>query len=96
MPEAIAQPAGQMPSPAEWPKFFKWWLIWQHARVRFLPWKKPDDVWLDLLRDSMNGVREGAARPNPRGLSISVSAEDVYPRALAEATGWRERGSPLA
>lgn len=82
------------PPHATWPANLKWFLLWQYARARFYPWKSEQEVWEDLLRDTYNGVRTGVG-PNPHGLTSSVTAAAVFPRALDDAQRWRADGAPL-
>jgi hypothetical protein len=91
----VTDGAPAVPPHEQWPRWLKWWLVWQFVRARFLPWLTVQEVWESLLRDAFNGVREGAARPNPHGLSTSATSADCYPRALREAEAWKGAGSPI-
>lgn len=82
---------------SEWPLVLRWWLAAEHLNVRFYPWKSPQSVWEDLLRDTFNGSRWGSAGPNRRYPEFSMDAtpEQVYARALVEADKWKLAGRPL-
>lgn len=79
-----------------WPMVLKWWLLAELARSLFLPWLADQEVWENLLCDSLNGVRVGKG-PNPNGVHITMStpAADLYPIALERAAEWKAAGSYL-
>jgi ribosomal protein L40E len=83
-----------LPVAAEWPANLRWWLVWEHARVRFLPHLTVQHVWEKLLADSLNGIRIGTG-PNPFGFTMSTPAVELLPLATAAADRWRAAGAPL-
>lgn len=97
MPESLVQLAAvdECPPPEEWPAFLRWWLVVEHVKPRFYSWVAPDETWRVLLRDSRNGIRVGATRPNPYPFSHSTPAGVIYPHALVAAQVWKDAGSPL-
>jgi hypothetical protein len=84
-----------VPHHSTWPLFFKWWLISELARRRFLPWLSEQAVFEWLLRDAMV---PGGAHANPRGTHLTNESPvaDLYPRALQLATDWKAAHSPIA
>jgi hypothetical protein len=84
------------PHHSQWPSRLKWFLLAELARSLFHSWHTPQQVWENLLRDSLNGIRAGTG-PNPAGTHITMStpAAELYPIALERSDVWRASGSPL-
>lgn len=80
----------------------KWHLLAELARTRFLPWLTEQDVWERLLSDSLNGVRNGSARPNlnrtmaGQPIAMETPVVELYATALERAAAWKASGSPIA
>lgn len=86
-----------VPHHTAWPAFMRWWLLSEMGARRFYPWRTPQAVWEQLLRDAMVGAG-GICTPNPRGVQFTTStpAAELYPRAVLLATEWKAAGSPIA
>ncbi|MDB4906334.1 MAG: hypothetical protein JWO05_1118 [Gemmatimonadetes bacterium] len=98
-PESLACPTCGVPMtpPHEaWPQHLKRFLAAEAIASRFPTHKPAQLVWDDLLRDTVNGVRAGAAQPNPTGLRHNVTPGAVFQRVSELADAWHAAGEPIA
>ena len=84
-----------VPHHSQWPPVLRWWLLAELAGTRFLPWKAAQEVWEELLKDSLNGVRAGSNKPNPNGprITMTTPVADLFAIALERAAEWKSNGS---
>lgn len=98
-PEAVAVCARcgilAVPPHATWERSLKFWIMWQHARAKFVPWRTEQETWEMLMRDTLNGTLVGSARPNPHRFSLSTPAATLWPVVLQLHAEWRELGAPI-